>query len=91
MEKRRSLIYLVVAMYGLLLCSCSDTPVIEYKYDGFLHPSSPKLHNIQVVNTYYYNDTYEKIYYFSFKDSTYHKCFIPDVFKSEFQVGKIIE
>ena len=91
MEKRRSLIYFVVAMYGLLLTGCYESPIITYKYDGLLHPSSYKLHNIQVVNTYDFNSTYEKIFYFSYTDSSYHKCFIPEVFKADFTTGKIIK
>jgi len=72
----------------LIMVSC----VNDYKYEGFLHPSNPKLHNIQVIkNDIGYGDKVIYINYYSFTDSSYHRCQIPMIFKLDFTDGVIIK
>jgi hypothetical protein len=79
----------MVILVAIMFSSCSGD--IKYKNQGYLHPAMSKLHNIQVIKVDVYNTVYERIYYYSYKDSAYYTCIIPVIYKEDFKEGNIIK
>lgn len=88
MNKKLINLIILVVFIVTLFSSCGD---IRYKNQGYLHPASSKLHNIQVIEVDEFNSKYERIYYYSYKDSAYYCCIIPTIYKDEFREGNIIK
>ena len=80
----KKLLFLLIV---ILLGSCTGGT----HYEGTLHPSSSKLHNIQVIKIEPSASDCNEIYvkYFSFKDSLYHTCYTQKIFVDTFKVGNI--
>ena len=82
--KKIILLLLVV----IALTSCYDN---TYKNEGFLHPSNPKLHNIEVVDKEVYTNQKVDVYYYSFTDSLYHRCRVNRIYNLNFIIGQRIK
>jgi len=84
----KKLILSLVIVLGIVLTNCSSNKI----YDGRIHPSNPKLHNIVVLKNYSWEtDNTVKLEYFSFKDSVFHTAIIPVLYKNLYQIGDTIK